>query len=734
MRILTYLFISTAITILLFSAYASADTIITTDGRKLEGKIVRQTEEFVEIEMAYGSVKVPLSKVDKIEKGKTTLEIFEDKYAKSDKKDAKALLELAEWCRENKLGKQEKELYEEVLKLEPGNDKAGEGLGYEKKDGAWVKLVKRAKPEKKKPKRTVARKKEKPLDAEPEIPIVNKEDEEIKKLCAMPAGEIWTELQKAQDEWNAYRAYQCASVLISEKNQNTMLTWFKVAWALGEMGDYRENIRATYKAYGLAPPEKKDWATMYMNQQLGYAFDRMGDYEKAEEHYLKSYEKNKGYWWISCALATNYKHMERYEDSLKYVEISLQVSPGRVGSSLVKATCLILKGNKEEGRLLIRACERGLAHNLANGDKTVEFGGGQGIYLAEAWCAFGDYDKALFWLGEHIYKFCKFEKDRNYVKREVMRLPLLKPLHDNEFFKEMARIPKELDEEEWEYGVVKKGKAVKQGEEVADLSKKAKNENVLPPTLAPKDWYVIRTKHYVCISNSLRDRLKELAHRLEMIFFEYRKFFKCTTDIEETYTVKMFKNRREFQEYASEHGVEGFAAAYFSYKDKELVLYDSFSVGMGLKAFSAVYHEAAHQFICHHLGKDVPIWLHEAVAQYFEYAAYNRGRFAVGAKDFKKVQPVQNALMNDEKLYIDRMLKMTRNEFYSGNVSLNYATAYCFLYFLLDYDKSTMKLLADFVKELKDTGNAEKAFQASFGKINIFQLERQFHKYMLKGK
>ena len=87
--------------VLAFAAHVSADTIFTTDGRKLEGKIVRQTDEFVEIEMSYGSVKVPLSKVEKIEKGKTSLEIFEEKYAQIDKKDVAALLELAKWCEEN---------------------------------------------------------------------------------------------------------------------------------------------------------------------------------------------------------------------------------------------------------------------------------------------------------------------------------------------------------------------------------------------------------------------------------------------------------------------------------------------------------------------------------------------------------------------------------------------------------------------------------------------------------
>jgi hypothetical protein len=333
-----------------------------------------------------------------------------------------------------------------------------------------------------------------------------------------------------------------------------------------------------------------------------------------------------------------------------------------------------------------------------------------------------------------LYGYCKFEKDRSYVKRELGRLPLLKSLRGDERFKEMAQIPEELDEEEWEYGVVKKGSSVKSGEKVAELKKKEKDESALPPVAAPKDWMIIQTKHYMLLSNSLRDRLKELAYRLELVQFEYRKFFGAKAESKEVYTVKMFKDRASFQQYAKEHGVEGFAAAYFSFEDKELVLYDLFTVGMGQKTFNILYHEAAHQFIWHYLGEDVPIWFHEAVAQYFEGAAYSSGRFKVGSVDYEKTQVVHNALMRQEKLALSEMLGMSRGEFYSGNVSLNYATAYYFLLYLLNFDASTKSLLSEFVSMLRSKGDSQWAYDNTFGKQDLAKLQQSFEQYILKGK
>jgi tetratricopeptide (TPR) repeat protein len=713
-----------------------ADVVTTTDGRRLEGKIVKETDEYIEIKMKYGSIKIPQSKVEKIERGKTKLDEYEEKLAEIDKKDKEHLLKLAEWCKKNGLNSERKELLRKVLKLDPANDTAGKALGYEKKEGTWVKPVRKPRPTRKESAKPVPprKEKEKPLNAEPGVPVYDPDNEEAKELKQKSEQELWQVIAVAQKNWNASRAYLATGILIREKKVNSPRVWLKVGWALGEMGDYKENIRCANKAYRLAPPDGKSAVAPHVYQQIGYALDRMGEYKKAEEFYLKSYNLNKSYWWISFMVASNYKHLEKYDLAEQYADISLSVSPNRIGPSIIKATCLVLRGGKQEGEQLLRACEGGIAKGVADGEPGFEHGGGQGIYLAEAWCALGNKERALLWLEEHVYGYCKFEKDRNHVRRELGRLPLLTLLRGEERFQKIAEIPEELDEDKWEYGLVKKGDSIKSGQKVAKLKKKKKHENVVPPVLAPKDWLVIRTKHYTLISNSLRERLKELACRLELILFEYRKFFNAKTEIKETYTVKLFKDRASFKKYAKEHGVPGFAAAYFSYSDKELVLYDTFSMGFGLKTFKIVYHEAAHQFIWHHLGEDVPIWFHEAVAQYFESASYSKGRFKVGSKLYEKVQTVQNALMSNDVLHISDMLNMSQAEFYSGNVTLNYATAYYFLYYLLNYSKDTKKLLSNYVKTLKEKGSSKEAYDATFGKVDIDQLQKNFERYILKGK
>ena len=48
-----------------------ADTIIMKDGRKLEGKIIKVSEEEIEIQLKYGTMKVSRSRIEEIIRGKT---------------------------------------------------------------------------------------------------------------------------------------------------------------------------------------------------------------------------------------------------------------------------------------------------------------------------------------------------------------------------------------------------------------------------------------------------------------------------------------------------------------------------------------------------------------------------------------------------------------------------------------------------------------------------------------
>src|SRR5436309_14266541 len=75
-----------------------ADVITLEDGRGLEGEVVSETEDEVEIKIPFGATKIPRSRIVKIEKKPSPEQELRSRRAKLGDKDAAGRIELARWA------------------------------------------------------------------------------------------------------------------------------------------------------------------------------------------------------------------------------------------------------------------------------------------------------------------------------------------------------------------------------------------------------------------------------------------------------------------------------------------------------------------------------------------------------------------------------------------------------------------------------------------------------------
>jgi hypothetical protein len=129
--------LTAAVLILGLARLCAADVIVFRDGRRLEGKIVGETEESLTVQVKYGEVVVPKRNVASIEKGPTSLEEYEKKSAAVED-DAKAHFELGQWCEQKGLEEEAKKEYLKALQGDPAYAPAGRALGYENVEGKWL--------------------------------------------------------------------------------------------------------------------------------------------------------------------------------------------------------------------------------------------------------------------------------------------------------------------------------------------------------------------------------------------------------------------------------------------------------------------------------------------------------------------------------------------------------------------------------------------------------------------
>jgi len=129
---------NTVRTLLLSLGLAStvlADEVVLRNGSAFSG-IVREEGDRVIVEMDYGTMTFKKVDVRSISRGSDVLTQFQDKAAKAT--DAKGMMEVAAWARDNGLAGRAQELYRKVIVLDSDQAEARKALGYEKFNGQWL--------------------------------------------------------------------------------------------------------------------------------------------------------------------------------------------------------------------------------------------------------------------------------------------------------------------------------------------------------------------------------------------------------------------------------------------------------------------------------------------------------------------------------------------------------------------------------------------------------------------
>lgn len=115
-----------------------ADQVHLVGGSTIEGKASRKGDKVV-IEIESGEIALSASEVAAIEPGPSPVQRFEAMHAKVGARDARALLVLANFCRDHDMKERERLLLLRLLELTPEQPEVRARLGYVKTDAGWVK-------------------------------------------------------------------------------------------------------------------------------------------------------------------------------------------------------------------------------------------------------------------------------------------------------------------------------------------------------------------------------------------------------------------------------------------------------------------------------------------------------------------------------------------------------------------------------------------------------------------
>jgi hypothetical protein len=124
--------------ILAMSSVVGADEIYLVGGGKISGEIVERNARKIVVETGPGRLTLPMSRVTKVETGRSALSEFRARARSLVAGDTAGWVALGRWADDSALGTQAREAYERALVLDPGNAEANARLGRVRTDGRWL--------------------------------------------------------------------------------------------------------------------------------------------------------------------------------------------------------------------------------------------------------------------------------------------------------------------------------------------------------------------------------------------------------------------------------------------------------------------------------------------------------------------------------------------------------------------------------------------------------------------
>jgi hypothetical protein len=145
-------------------------------------------------------------------------------------------------------------------------------------------------------------------------------------------------------------------------------------------------------------------------------------------------------------------------------------------------------------------------------------------------------------------------------------------------------------------------------------------------------------------------------------------------------------------------------------------------------------HEGFHQFIGYELGLQIPTWLNEGTAQYFETSSITGSHFNVGQISRNKLLYAQALILNKKAPPIAQLVTWDQATFYA-NANVAYPMSWALVYYLLNSnnDRYEQSRFRRYLQDLKFGNDSFRSLQKEFGSdVNRWQAD--FEDYILHLK
>ncbi|WP_432799279.1 DUF1570 domain-containing protein [Poriferisphaera sp. WC338] len=232
-----------------------------------------------------------------------------------------------------------------------------------------------------------------------------------------------------------------------------------------------------------------------------------------------------------------------------------------------------------------------------------------------------------------------------------------------------------------------------------------------------------KSKHYVIHTKLSQKRVVPIGQHLDRMFVLYEQRFGGLMKGEMSEMVLyLFETERAYQTFLQSKGViTSNSGGMFVYKGNEQFL----AAWIGDKplrdVLSTLQHEGFHQFAWHYLGIELPVWMNEGLAQYFEDAVITGNELSTGLADAHRSRLVREMIAKGRIIPFAEMTRLDNDDWAvmlrtnADKANRLYAQAWSVAYFLIHADNGRYaKSLNRYLTMISRGEDGEEAFKKAF--------------------
>lgn len=254
----------------------------------------------------------------------------------------------------------------------------------------------------------------------------------------------------------------------------------------------------------------------------------------------------------------------------------------------------------------------------------------------------------------------------------------------------------------------------------------------------PADLQAFSSKSYTIYTNLRREEARPFGTHMDAVFAEYSKRFSRFGKAQHgPMPLYLFRTQDQYLIFLKMHGINGANTEGLFFVQPDIQGLATWTQGKSLShTYAVLQHEGFHQFAFNYIGTNLPIWINEGIAQYFEDGVLVGDKMYVGFANGRRIASVQVALNKNHTIPFNKLLQMTEDQWHEmviaggWDAGLLYDQSWSIVFFLITADDGRYReAFENYLVLVAHGRDSSEAFRTAFGSEDTNPFRAKWEKF-----